>query len=109
MKRGSGDGMRRGGQTSSVLRALDAFPKVADDFASRTASGGIVTLASLAVMALLFLGELSEFYFLGRVGVFKRPHFSHCHSIDATFSPTRSPLSFLIHSSTQASTCAPTP
>jgi hypothetical protein len=62
MKRGSGDGRRGGGGGSgsgaAVLRALDAFPKVADDFASRTASGGVVTLASLAVMALLFLGEL---------------------------------------------------
>ena len=61
MKRGSGDGRSRGAGPSgtSLLRALDAFPKIADDFASRTASGGVVTLASLAVMALLFLGELS--------------------------------------------------
>jgi len=63
MKRGSGDGRRGGGSGvggASVLRALDAFPKIADDFAARTASGGVVTLASLAVMALLFIGELSE-------------------------------------------------
>jgi hypothetical protein len=60
MKRGSGDGRRGGGGGSgaSVLKALDAFPKIADDFAARTASGGVVTLASLAVMALLFVGEL---------------------------------------------------
>ena len=47
---------RRGG--GGALRALDAFPKIADDFAARTASGGAVTLGALCVMGLLFVGEL---------------------------------------------------
>ena len=52
----SADMGRRGG--GGALRALDAFPKIADDFAARTASGGAVTLGALGVMGLLFVGEL---------------------------------------------------
>eukprot|EP00850_Spirogloea_muscicola_P019075 SM000183S03969 [mRNA] locus=s183:45572:48813:- [translate_table: standard] len=40
------------------LKALDAYPKVNEDFYSRTLSGGIITLASSAAMAALFLNEL---------------------------------------------------
>eukprot|EP00850_Spirogloea_muscicola_P009287 SM000052S17679 [mRNA] locus=s52:18386:21667:- [translate_table: standard] len=40
------------------LKALDAYPKVNEDFHSRTLSGGIITLASSAAMAALFLNEL---------------------------------------------------
>ncbi|KAF0890360.1 hypothetical protein E2562_002759, partial [Oryza meyeriana var. granulata] len=40
------------------LRSLDAYPKVNEDFYSRTLSGGIITLASSVVMLLLFVSEL---------------------------------------------------
>ncbi|PWZ41220.1 Endoplasmic reticulum-Golgi intermediate compartment protein 3 [Zea mays] len=42
----------------SKLRSLDAYPKVNEDFYSRTLSGGIITLVSSAVMLLLFVSEL---------------------------------------------------
>lgn len=40
------------------LRNLDAYPKVNEDFYSRTLSGGVITLASSIVMVLLFISEL---------------------------------------------------
>ncbi|CAI5965233.1 unnamed protein product [Closterium sp. NIES-64] len=40
------------------LRQLDAYPKVNEDFYSRTMSGGILTLLSSVVMAVLFITEL---------------------------------------------------
>ncbi|KAH7524422.1 hypothetical protein FEM48_Zijuj06G0117500 [Ziziphus jujuba var. spinosa] len=40
------------------LRNLDAYPKINEDFYSRTLSGGVITLASSIVMLLLFLSEL---------------------------------------------------
>ncbi|CAL0317875.1 unnamed protein product [Lupinus luteus] len=40
------------------FRNLDAYPKINDDFYSRTLSGGIITIASSFVMLLLFLSEL---------------------------------------------------
>jgi hypothetical protein len=88
MKRGSGDGRRgAGGSGASVLKALDAFPKIADDFAARTASGGVVTLASLAVMALLFIGELGEVFEQGGVRALD------VHSIDALSSNSANSVS----------------
>ncbi|BBG95734.1 Endoplasmic reticulum vesicle transporter protein [Prunus dulcis] len=42
----------------SRLRNLDAYPKINEDFYSRTLSGGVITLASSIVMLLLFLSEL---------------------------------------------------
>ncbi|KAK6135408.1 hypothetical protein DH2020_030848 [Rehmannia glutinosa] len=42
------------------LRNLDAYPKVNEDFYSRTLSGGVITLASSIVIALLFLSEFSD-------------------------------------------------
>ncbi|KAG5250958.1 endoplasmic reticulum-Golgi intermediate compartment protein [Salix suchowensis] len=42
----------------SKLRKLDAYPKVNEDFYSRTLSGGVITLASSIVMFLLFFSEL---------------------------------------------------
>ncbi|KAL2254412.1 UNVERIFIED_CONTAM: Endoplasmic reticulum-Golgi intermediate compartment protein 3 [Sesamum indicum] len=39
------------------LRNLDAYPKINEDFSSRTASGGVITLVSSIVIALLFLSE----------------------------------------------------
>ncbi|BBH09162.1 Endoplasmic reticulum vesicle transporter protein [Prunus dulcis] len=40
------------------LRNLDAYPKINDDFFSRTLSGGIITLASSLLILLLFFAEL---------------------------------------------------
>ncbi|CAB4320142.1 unnamed protein product [Prunus armeniaca] len=40
------------------LRNLDAYPKINDDFFSRTLSGGIITLASSLLILLLFFSEL---------------------------------------------------
>ncbi|XP_010939627.1 uncharacterized protein [Elaeis guineensis] len=43
------------------LRSLDAYPKINEDFYSRTLSGGIITIFSSIVMFLLFISEL-RFY-----------------------------------------------
>lgn len=40
------------------LRNLDAYPKINEDFYSRTLSGGVITLASSIFMLLLFISEL---------------------------------------------------
>ncbi|XP_075640947.1 uncharacterized protein LOC142612693 isoform X2 [Castanea sativa] len=42
----------------SKLRSLDAYPKINEDFYSRTLSGGLITLVSSIVMFLLFFSEL---------------------------------------------------
>ncbi|KAJ4972320.1 hypothetical protein NE237_005419 [Protea cynaroides] len=42
----------------SKLRNLDAYPKINEDFYSRTLSGGVITLVSSIVMLILFLSEL---------------------------------------------------
>ncbi|XP_047342148.1 endoplasmic reticulum-Golgi intermediate compartment protein 3-like [Impatiens glandulifera] len=42
----------------SRIRNLDAYPKINEDFFSRTISGGVITLASSIVMLLLFFSEL---------------------------------------------------
>lgn len=42
------------------LKALDAYPKINEDFYSRTLSGGIITIVASVIMALLFLNELRE-------------------------------------------------
>ncbi|CAK9181667.1 unnamed protein product [Ilex paraguariensis] len=42
------------------LRNLDAYPKINEDFFSRTLSGGVITLVSSIVMLLLFFSELSN-------------------------------------------------
>lgn len=42
----------------SKLRNFDAYPKINEDFYSRTLSGGVITLASSIVMFLLFFSEL---------------------------------------------------
>ncbi|GAB2290615.1 hypothetical protein Dimus_024897 [Dionaea muscipula] len=43
----------------SKIRNLDAYPKINEDFYSRTLSGGLITIISSFVMLLLFLSELS--------------------------------------------------
>ncbi|CAL0307836.1 unnamed protein product [Lupinus luteus] len=42
----------------SMLRNLDAYPKINEDFYSRTLSGGVITIASSIFMLLLFFSEL---------------------------------------------------
>jgi hypothetical protein len=59
---------KRGGGSSSSkpwaqkLKALDAYPKVNEDFFTRTLSGGIITLVSSVIMLLLFISELREWH-----------------------------------------------
>lgn len=50
--------MGRDGGILEKLRSLDAYPKINDDFFSRTLSGGIITLASSLLMFFLFVSEL---------------------------------------------------
>ncbi|KAL9258531.1 Endoplasmic reticulum-Golgi intermediate compartment protein 3-like protein [Drosera capensis] len=40
------------------IRSLDAYPKINEDFYSRTLSGGLITIVSSFVMVLLFMSEL---------------------------------------------------
>ena len=42
------------------LKALDAYPKINEDFFTKTMSGGVITIASTVVMILLFLSEFRE-------------------------------------------------
>ncbi|KAG9135357.1 hypothetical protein Leryth_007137 [Lithospermum erythrorhizon] len=44
------------------LRNLDAYPKINEDFYSRSLSGGVITLVSSLVMLLLFFSELSLYF-----------------------------------------------
>ncbi|CAK9876341.1 unnamed protein product [Sphagnum jensenii] len=48
-------------QTFNKLRQLDAYPKVNEDFYSRTLSGGVITIVSSIFMVILFITELSLF------------------------------------------------
>ncbi|GIL75562.1 hypothetical protein Vretimale_15170 [Volvox reticuliferus] len=47
-----------GGGFLSKLKALDAYPKINEDFFTKTMSGGIITIVASVVMVLLFLSEL---------------------------------------------------
>ncbi|KAJ0975406.1 hypothetical protein J5N97_017371 [Dioscorea zingiberensis] len=47
----------------SKLKNLDAYPKIKEDFYSRTLSGGLITLASFAVILFLFISEARLFLF----------------------------------------------
>eukprot|EP00798_Chlamydomonas_sp_ICE-L_P025639 gene25639-11297_t len=57
---GGGSGGSRGGPFA-FLKMIDAYPKVNDDFFSRTVSGGFVTIIASAVMLILFLSEIRLF------------------------------------------------
>lgn len=46
------------------IRNLDAYPKINEDFYSRTLSGGVITVVSSVVMFLLFFSELRKLLFL---------------------------------------------
>ncbi|KAJ8453032.1 hypothetical protein Cgig2_014795 [Carnegiea gigantea] len=43
------------------LREIDAYPKINEDFYKRSFSGGVITLISSLVMALLFFSELRSY------------------------------------------------
>ncbi|GMH32727.1 hypothetical protein BSKO_00561 [Bryopsis sp. KO-2023] len=45
----------------SRLKALDAYPKINDDFFKKTLSGGVITLAASLIMVFLFASELRLF------------------------------------------------
>lgn len=61
---GQGNGWEGGMAGSHVmmqrLKQLDAYPKINEDFYSRTLSGGIITIVSATFMVLLFFSELRE-------------------------------------------------
>ena len=42
------------------LKNLDAYPKVNEDFFTRTYSGGVITVVSSLIMLCLFISELSK-------------------------------------------------
>lgn len=44
------------------MRSLDAYPKINEDFYSRTLSGGVITLVSSIFMFLLFISELRLYF-----------------------------------------------
>lgn len=48
-----------GGSWKRALSYLDAYPKVSEDFYSKTVGGGVITIVSSVIMVLLFLNELS--------------------------------------------------
>jgi hypothetical protein len=50
-------------QILNKLKQLDAYPKVNEDFYSRTLSGGLITVISSVFMALLFITELRLFFY----------------------------------------------
>ncbi|KAI9120974.1 hypothetical protein K1719_008007 [Acacia pycnantha] len=45
------------------LRNLDAYPKINEDFYSRTLSGGVITVVSAVVILFLFFSELSSYLY----------------------------------------------
>lgn len=47
-----------GSSVFSKLKMLDAYPKVNEDFFTKTMSGGVITIVSSVIMVLLFLSEL---------------------------------------------------
>jgi hypothetical protein len=48
-------------QALNKLRQLDQYPKINEDFYSRTLSGGLITIVSSVLMILLFFSELRLF------------------------------------------------
>ena len=46
------------GEVLRSLKSLDAFPKIQDDFYSKTLSGGVITIVCCTIMGALFLSEL---------------------------------------------------
>ncbi|CAJ1417361.1 unnamed protein product [Effrenium voratum] len=50
-----------GASSSSTFKQFDLYGKVHDDYRIKTQSGGIISLASMVIMALLFLSELCSY------------------------------------------------
>lgn len=50
------------GEAWDKLRRLDAFGKVNEDFFTRTMAGGVITVVSSLIMAILFFSELRKCY-----------------------------------------------
>jgi len=48
-------------QLLQKLKQLDAYPKINEDFYSRTLSGGLITIVAAIFMVLLFFTELRRF------------------------------------------------
>ena len=53
--------MSTGSGFARRLRQLDAYPKVNEDFFTRTLSGGVITIAASLCMLVLFLSETIEY------------------------------------------------
>lgn len=49
------------GSFTSKLKKLDVYKKVHDDYSIKTGSGGLISLASIVVMAILFISELNAY------------------------------------------------
>lgn len=47
-------------QVLSRLKQLDAYPKINEDFYSRTLSGGLITIVTSIFMVLLFFTEFRK-------------------------------------------------
>lgn len=45
-----------------ILKSLDIFPKVKDEYRIRTSTGAIISITALILMSLLFFSELSLFF-----------------------------------------------
>lgn len=67
-----GSAQKGPGGVLGALRALDAFPKVNEDFFQKTMSGGIITMVAYAFMLLLFLSETREWRRRQRAGAGRR-------------------------------------
>eukprot|EP01018_Ginkgo_biloba_P038298 Gb_08540 [translate_table: standard] len=52
------DSIARSSARTAGSCSLDAYPKINEDFYSRTLSGGVITIVSSVVMVLLFFTEL---------------------------------------------------
>eukprot|EP01025_Chloroclados_australasicus_P049965 TRINITY_DN5709_c1_g1_i3.p1 TRINITY_DN5709_c1_g1~~TRINITY_DN5709_c1_g1_i3.p1 ORF type:complete len:389 (+),score=29.63 TRINITY_DN5709_c1_g1_i3:271-1437(+) len=50
-----------GGDLWGKLKRLDAYPKINEDFFTRTLSGGVITLVASTIMILLFISEFRMF------------------------------------------------
>lgn len=71
------------------LKNLDAYPKINDDFYSRTLSGGLITLASSLVMLILFFSELRKLLFFIQISVLWQYPWIKFESWLRTLSPSR--------------------
>ena len=60
------------GEAWDKLRRLDAFGKVNEDFFTRTMAGGVITVVSSLIMAILFFSELRKCHSLNwfRIGLY---------------------------------------